>query len=122
MQERRSPLHLALSLVAAAALASLVACAAGAEGTGDDDPVDAARIDAPNNPNADASTADARPADARLVDGPVSQPDAAIPLPDGGIPGTCTTNADCPVPGECCFLIACTAGTPLPPPINCLPS
>ncbi|MBK9031760.1 MAG: hypothetical protein IPL61_10625 [Myxococcales bacterium] len=121
----RSPLHLVLSLIAAAGLASMVACAAGAEGTGGDgDPIDARRIDGPNNPNPDAATADARLIDApgQPIDAPVSLPDAPVGLPDGGIPGTCTTNADCTVAGECCFVIACTPGVPLPPPINCLPN
>lgn len=115
-----------LALVFAVALAGVVgACAQGAEGTGsDDDPIDAARIDAPNNPNIDA-----RPqTDARLVDAPPVPIDAPISLPDGGIdldgglPGTCTTNAECTAPGTCCFVVMCVAGTPLPAPINCLPS
>lgn len=127
MQARSNSFHLAASLASALALAALVGCAAGAEGTGsDDDPIDARRvdgavIDGPNNPQPDAPVSQP---DARLVDAPVSQPDAPIGLPDGGITGACTTHAECGA-GSCCFgMLMCVPGDPLPlpPPFDCLPS
>lgn len=105
----RSPLHLVLSLIAAAGLASLVACAAGAEGTGgDDDPIDARRIDAPNNPNPDASTPDARLIDApgQPIDAPISLPDASMGGGDGGVTlgNPCTSSTMCGADAPCCLL------------------
>lgn len=125
MQARRSYLQFTLSMITAAALATLVACAAGAEGTGgDDDPIDAARIDAPNNPNADARIdAPSSPIDAR-IDAPSTPIDAPIGLPDGGTTGACTTHAECGA-GNCCFgMLMCVPGDPLPlpPPFDCLPA
>lgn len=125
MQARRSPLQFALSMTFVAALAApLVACAAGAEGTGsDDDPIDAARIDAPNNPNVDARVdGPIGTPDARLIDAPTSSIDAPIGLPDGGIMGSCTVDTECPS-AECCFVAFCVPGTRtgLPSPLNCAP-
>ena len=125
MKARRSSLQIALSMITAAALAMLVACAAGAEGTGsDDDPIDAPRIDAPNNPNVDARI-DAPSAlpDARVIDAPSSLPDAPIGLPDGGMGGTCTVDTECPM-DQCCLIALCVPGTRtgLPSPLNCSPS
>ncbi|MBP8811943.1 MAG: hypothetical protein KBG48_16710 [Kofleriaceae bacterium] len=121
MSHQSSSSIFALGFAAALAVA-LAACAQGAEGTGDDEEVDAARIDAPNNPNVDARVDAVALPDARMVDAPISLPDAPIGLPDGGLPGMCTSNADCTAPGTCCLLITCVSGTPLPPPLNCVPS
>ncbi len=125
MQARSNSFHLVASLAAGLALAVLVGCAAGAEGTGEEQidarRVDGAVVDGPNNPNPDAQVS---LPDARLIDGPVSQPDAPIGLPDGGITGACTTHAQCGA-GMCCFgMLMCIAGDPLPlpAPFDCLPS
>jgi hypothetical protein len=123
MKPRRSrQIFAPVPIVFSLGVATLVACAMGAEGTGDDDPIDAPRSDAATV-DGPPGAIDARPPDARLVDGPVSMPDAPIGLPDGG--GlTCTTNAECTAPGTCCFIAFCVPGTasPLPPPLNCAPS
>lgn len=125
MQARRNRLQFALSLLTAAAMATLVACAAGAEGTGgDDEPIDAPRIDAPNNPNADARIdAPSSLPDARIIDAPSSMPDAPIALPDGGMGGTCTVDTECPT-DQCCLIAICVPGTRtgLPSPLNCSPA
>ncbi len=107
MQARRSRLQFALSMITAAAMATLVACAAGAEGTGsDDDQIDAARIDAPNNPNADARIdAPSSPIDARPIDAPIGLPDASMGGGDGGTLGsTCTSSTMCGSDAPCCLL------------------
>lgn len=122
MSHQSSSSIFALGFAALLAVA-LAACAQGAEGTGDgdDDPIDAARIDAPNNPNVDA-----RPVDARSIDAPGLPVDAPIGLPDGGgfpdldggIGLTCTATAQCPGPDACCAVgfNICLDGFPL-----CLP-
>ncbi|MEZ4402046.1 MAG: hypothetical protein R3B06_18615 [Kofleriaceae bacterium] len=114
-------------LLMAAAAVVLTACASGAEGTGNGDDVvtiDARSADAPVNPNPDASVTDAPLpiTDARIVDAPISLPDASIGL-DGGVPGTCTVDSECPS-AECCLLALCVPGTRtgLPAPLNCSPS
>lgn len=116
-------------MVTAAALATLVACAAGAEGTGsDDDPIDAARIDAPNNPNVDARVdAPSTLPDARLIDAPSALPDAGVDLGDaGGL--FCNSNAECTIAGQCCFQLVpgspgfCVDGTVDPILMICLPA
>lgn len=85
---------------------SLVGCAQGMNGSGDDDgttpPVDA-------RPGTDSS----HPIDARVIDAPItSQPDAPTGgLPDafdfgdaGGLPTTCTSSSQCnQAAGECCL-------------------
>jgi len=121
----RSPLHLALSLFAAVGLASLVACAAGAEGTGgDDDPIDARRIDGPVNPNPDASM----PTDARLIDAPGQPIDAPISLPDasmgsdaGTLGNACTSSTQCGADAPCCLLGFGTCFPDPGQPILCAP-
>lgn len=108
-------------LAAALAVASLVACAQGTSGADDDDDrVDARRVDARV---VDARPVDARPVDARSPDASTGL-DGGLPGLDGGLPGgSCTQNSDCTVMGECCFGgLVCVPGTPLPPPINCLPN
>lgn len=114
MSHQSSSSIFALGFAALLAVA-LAACAQGAEGTGDgdDDPIDAARIDAPNNPNVDARPVDARSIDAPglPVDAPIGLPDGGgLPDLDGGIPGLCTTSAQCTTAGECCFVLI--PGTP----------
>ena len=109
MKLRRSLAQSALTMFAAAAMASLVACAAGAEGTGSDDdvPIDAARVDSPNNPNVDARIdAPSGQPDARLIDAPTSLPDAPIGLPDGGgtLESPCTSSTTCGADAPCCLL------------------
>lgn len=117
MSHKSSSSIFALGFAAALAVA-LAACAQGAEGTGDDEEVDAARIDAPNNPNIDARLP---MVDARPIDAPGLPVDAPILIPDGGGSG-CTTHAQCGS-GMCCnsLLMMCQAGDPLPlpPPLDC---
>ena len=91
-----------------------------AESMGDDDPVDARRVDA-------------RLSDARPIDGPMATdarpvdarpPDGSILPPDGGMMGMCTQDTQCPAT-DCCFGgLMCVPGqrTGLPPPLNCLPN
>ena len=106
-------------VLAAFAVAALVACAQGTS-QGDDDPVDARRVDA-------------RLSDARPIDGPMATdarpidarpPDGSILPPDGGMMGMCTQDTQCPAT-DCCFGgLMCVPGqrTGLPPPLNCLPN
>jgi|JI10StandDraft_1071094.scaffolds.fasta_scaffold33950_3 hypothetical protein len=122
MSHKSSSSIFALGFAAALAVA-LAACAQGAEGTGDGDDVDAARIDAPNNPNIDARLpmVDARPIDAPglPVDAPIGLPDGGIlPDLDGGIGITCTSTAQCTGADACCAVgfNICLEGFPL-----CLP-
>lgn len=129
MQARSNSFHLVASLAAGLALAALVGCAAGAEGTGEEQidarRVDGAVVDGPvTNPDGPVSQPDARLVDARLVDAPGSQPDAPIALPDGG--GLfCTTSAECTIAGQCCFSLGgpgfCIDGTEQIPGL-CLPN
>lgn len=127
MQARSNSFHLVASLAAGLALAALVGCAAGAEGTGEEQidarRVDGAVVDGPVNPNPDAQVSQP---DARLVDAPVSQPDAPIGLPDGGTGLFCTTTAECTIAGQCCFTLGggtgfCVAGSE-PIPGFCVPN
>ncbi len=86
-------------VLAAFAVAALVACAQGTS-QGDDDPVDARRVDArlsDARPIDGPMATDARPVDARPIDGSMSMIDA------GPLGGTCTTSAQCGM-GECCFM------------------
>lgn len=61
-----------------------------------------------------------RPIDAALPDAFVP-PDAAPPPPDAGNPLVCSVNSDCVVPGTCCFIALCVAGTAVGNTI-CLPN
>jgi hypothetical protein len=103
---------------------TMIACAQGTEGLADD--VDDPRVDARVTVDAPQGSIDARIVDAPVstVDAPVSLPDASTGTDGGGLPGTCTTNADCSsMPGTCCLPVfnICVAGTP-DPIFQCLPS
>lgn len=106
------------SLLAAAlvglTVASLVACAQGTMGGGDDD----------GTQSVDARRVDARLVDARPVDAPgppidARPVDAALPpIDSGGMSGFCMTTAECSsMPGTCCFVLVpgspgiCVPGT-----------
>ena len=122
MQARSNSFHLIASLAAGLALAALVGCAAGAEGTGEEQ-IDARRIDGAvvDGPISNIDGPVSQP-DARLPDASVSMPDAPIGLPDGGITGACTVHADCGT--GCCFgglMCLPNPPLPLPPPLDCLP-
>ena len=105
---------------------TLLACASGFEGVGDDDDqsnhVDARlTIDAPQTSSPDARIIDANTS--QLPDAPIGLPDAGLPGSDGGIGGACTSHAQCGT-GSCCFGgLMCIPGDPLPlpPPFDCLP-
>jgi hypothetical protein len=125
MSSPRPARHTSLvaSLFAALAIAGVVACAQGTNGSDDDiQNVDARTV------RIDARATDARPPDAPLAtdarppDGGLPGTDGGLPGLDGGLGGMCTQNSDCTTAGECCvFGLLCAPGTPAPPPINCIP-
>ena len=94
----------AAALFAALAIAGVVACAQGSNGTGDDiQTIDARRgTDARSTdarPTDAGNSTDARPTDARP---PI---DSGLPGIDSGLPGgMCMRDADCPAADECCLL------------------
>ncbi|MBA3456158.1 MAG: hypothetical protein H0T42_23870 [Deltaproteobacteria bacterium] len=68
-------------------------------------------IDAPKPVDSNQVTVDAPRFDAPMIDAAID-----APMIDAGPGGTCTNNAGCTFPGECCFTLGggagiCTPGT-----------
>jgi hypothetical protein len=105
--------------------ACLVACATATPPSSDDEPGGADASPAPGPDGATAPVPDARPLPGPADAAPPSGlPDAAPPsgsadaaptpaTPDAAPPsgGICSSNAECPHPAECCYLILCVPGT-----------